>query len=89
MTRLISAVAVCLAVAGPAMAEDAKPAAPPAKVRFETVPQNAVLSSNLKSLTVVDGQNKSVAEIKDLVVEKGRLVGYIVGVGGILGLGEH
>ena len=38
---------------------------------------------------MVDGQNKSVAEVKDLVISKGRLVGYIVGVGGILGLGER
>lgn len=89
MRRLILTGLVAAAFAAPAHAESAKPATPPATVKFVPVPQDAVLSYNLVGLTVVDGSDSTVGEIKDLVIEKGQLVGYITSVGGFLGMGER
>lgn len=89
MRRLVLAALAATVLASPVLAEDAKPAAPPAQVKFATLPDDTVLSYNLKNLTLVDGQNSTVAEIKDLALSNGRLVGYIVSVGGFLGLGER
>ncbi|UIY43527.1 PRC-barrel domain-containing protein [Methylobacterium radiotolerans] len=89
MRRLVLAALAATVLASPVLAEDAKPAVPPAQVKFATLPDDTVLSYNLKNLTLVDGQNSTVAEIKDLALSNGRLVGYIVSVGGFLGMGER
>ena len=89
MHRFFVMAATAMALAAPALAEDAKPATPPANVKSVSVPQDAVLSYNLIKQTVVDGSNNSVGEIQDLVIEKGKLVAYILSVGGFLGMGEH
>ncbi|MBL7406095.1 PRC-barrel domain-containing protein, partial [Escherichia coli] len=52
-------------------------------------PQDAVLSYNLIGLNVTDAQNNTVGEIKDLVIDNEKLAGYIVSVGGFLGMGER
>ena len=48
-----------------------------------------VLSSNLIGLNVVNSQNETVGEIKDLILSQGQLSGYILSVGGFLGMGER
>jgi len=88
MRRLVLALAAVTALTGPVLAKDEAPV-PPATVKFAPVPQDAVLSYNLLGLNVVDGTNSNVGEIKDLVIEKGKLAGYIMSVGGFLGMGEH
>ena len=88
MRSLVLAAIAAAALAGPAFAKDEAPH-PPATVKFAPVPGDAVLSYNLIGLNVVDGSNANVGEIKDLVIEKGRLTGYVLSVGGFLGMGEH
>ncbi|KQO73291.1 MULTISPECIES: PRC-barrel domain-containing protein [unclassified Methylobacterium] len=88
MRRLVLALAAVTALTGPVLAKDEAPT-PPTTVKFAPVPQDAVLSYNLIGLNVVDGTNSNVGEIKDLVIEKGRLTGYIMSVGGFLGVGER
>ncbi len=48
-----------------------------------------VLSYNLIGLNIVNGQNETVGEIKDLILSQGQLSGYIISVGGFLGMGER
>ncbi|GEP09028.1 PRC-barrel domain-containing protein [Methylobacterium gnaphalii] len=88
MRTFALALATAAALAGPALAKDDAPA-PPSAVKFAQVPGDAVLSYNLIGLNVVDGSNSNVGEIKDLVIEKGKLAGYVLSVGGFLGIGEH
>ena len=64
------------------------PAPPPADM-LATVPPDAVLSYNVIGLEIYNGANEDVGEIKDLVIEKGQVVGFITAVGGFLGLGER
>lgn len=73
-------------LAAPAFAQVRTPAGP---VKAMAVPQDAILSYSLIGLSTVDGANATVGEIRDLVIENGRLVGYVLSVGGFLGMGEH
>ena len=88
MRRFVLALAAAAALSGAAHAagSDTPPTVAP---KFESVPQDAVLSYNLIGLKVTDAANSSVGEIKDLVIETGKLKGYILSVGGFLGMGEH
>lgn len=93
MKKLVLALAAASALAtGPAMLASpaiAQTAQPAPAVKGMTVPPNATLSYNLIGLNVYDGANNSVGEIKDLVIDKGQLAGYILSVGGFLGMGER
>ena len=48
-----------------------------------------VLSDNLIDLDVTNQQKEKIGEIKDLVLSQGVLAGYIVEVGGFLGMGDR
>jgi hypothetical protein len=72
----------------PAMAL-AQATAPNPKAQPTTVPNGAILSYNVIGLKLTNGANENVGEIKDLVMENGKLDGYIVSVGGFLGMGER
>lgn len=61
---------------------------PPAP-SFVPVPDNAILSSNVSGLAVTNGKNEKVGSISDVVIESGRLSGYVLSVGGFLGIGTH
>jgi hypothetical protein len=87
MRRFVLATLAVAALSGPVFAADNAP--PTVAPKFETVPQDAVLSYNLIGLNVTDAQNNTVGEIKDLVIDHEKLAGYIVSVGGFLGLGER
>ncbi|AIQ88004.1 MULTISPECIES: PRC-barrel domain-containing protein [Methylobacterium] len=87
MRRLVLTALAAATLAGPAFAANEAPATVAPK--FEAVPQDAVLSYNLIGLNVTDAQNNTVGEIKDLAINHDKLVGYIVSVGGFLGMGEH
>lgn len=89
MRRFAFATLAVTVIAGPVLAEDAKPATPPTQVKFAALPDDTVLSYNLKNLNLVDGQNHTAAEIKDLALSNGKLIGYIVSVGGFLGMGDR
>src|ERR1700712_4076299 len=56
---------------------------------FLPVPDNAILSYNLNGLDVYNGANEKVGKIQDEVIASGRLGGYIVSVGGVLGIGDR
>jgi hypothetical protein len=56
---------------------------------FVTVQPTDVLSYNLIDLNVTNDANETIGEIKDLVLSEGSLKGYVVSVGGFLGMGDH
>lgn len=86
MRRLAFALVASATLIAPAVAQMAHPSA---NVEFGKVPADAVLSGDIIGLTAYNGNKDSVGEIKDLVVDHGKLVGYILSVGGFLGMGEH
>ena len=48
-----------------------------------------ILSYNLVGLNVHNSQNETIGEIRDLILSDGELAGYILSVGGFLGIGER
>jgi hypothetical protein len=56
---------------------------------FVTAKPTDVLGSNLIDLNVTNEANDTIGEIKDLVLSQGNLTGYVVSVGGFLGMGER
>ncbi len=89
MRRLVLATLAAAMLAGPALAAEKNATPPTVAPKFVNVPQDAVLSYNLIGLNMTDAQNNTVGEIKDLVLENQKLTGYIVSVGGFLGMGER
>ena len=86
--KKISGLLVAVALLAPT-ASFAQSAMPATDTKVITVPQDATLSYNLIGLNVYDGANANVGEIKDLIIEKSQLAGYVLSVGGFLGMGEH
>lgn len=88
MRKIIIALASVSALATPVLAQTAT-ATTTQLERFVAAKPTDVLSSNLIGLDITNGQKEDVGEIKDLVISDGALAGYIVSVGGFLGMGEH
>ena len=57
-------------------------------VQFSDVKPAYMMSSNLIGISVYNNQNESVGAIRDLVIDRNKLAGVVVNVGGFLGLGE-
>ena len=57
---------------------------------FISVPSTAMLTSNVVGLDIYNSQNNDIGKIQDVVVDGGNTVqGYILSVGGFLGMGTH
>ena len=56
---------------------------------FVSAKPTDVLSDNLVGLNITSNANETIGEIKDLILSQGELSGYIVSVGGFLGMGER
>ena len=67
------------------------PAETPSKgPSFISVPDSAMLSENVVGLDVYNGQNNDIGKIHDIILDKDNAVtGYILSVGGFLGMGTH
>ncbi|MGO4704314.1 PRC-barrel domain-containing protein [Microvirga sp. 2MCAF38] len=88
MRRFFITLAAASILSGAAIAQETSTtgAIPPS---FVAVKPDSMLSYNLVGLDVSNPGNETVGEIKDLVLDQGRLAGYIVSVGGFLGMGDH
>ena len=56
---------------------------------FTYVPAHDELSSNVVGLDVYNKNKQNIGTIKDIALDANGLNGYIVNVGGFLGIGEH
>ncbi|WP_315918314.1 PRC-barrel domain-containing protein [Mesorhizobium sp. SP-1A] len=86
MRKFLIAMAAVSALTAPAMAQTATATTTQA---FVTAKPTDVLSTNLVGLNVTNDAKEEIGEIKDLVISDGTLAGYIVSVGGFLGMGER
>lgn len=60
-----------------------------APVQYLSVKPDAVMTRNLVGLDVYNQKNENVGEIADVIIDKGNLSGYVLSVGGFLGMGER
>jgi len=56
---------------------------------FTYVPAHDELSSNVIGLEVYNEDKENIGTIKDIALDANGLNGYIVNVGGFLGMGDH
>jgi sporulation protein YlmC with PRC-barrel domain len=57
---------------------------------FQTLSQGAMLSSNVVGLDVYDNANNDIGKIQDVAFDGTKMMkGYILSVGGFLGMGTH
>ncbi len=75
----------------PANAPQAAAATPtPAKPQFINLQSSDMLSSNVVGLNIYNKQNNDIGKIQDVAFNKQKQVtGYILSVGGFLGMGTH
>jgi PRC-barrel domain protein len=86
MRRILITLAATTLLAGAAIAQTAVTTTTETFVKAKPTD---VLSNNLMGLNVTNQANETIGEIKDLILSQGDLSGYIVSVGGFLGLGER
>ena len=86
MRRILITLAATTLLAGAAIAQTAVTTTTETFVKAKPTD---VLSNNLIGLNVTNEANETIGEIKDLILSQGDLSGYIVSVGGLLGLGER
>ncbi|MGU3493722.1 PRC-barrel domain-containing protein [Xanthobacteraceae bacterium A53D] len=103
MRKILLAAAAVSVLAAPAFAQTtpapgaATPAAPAATTtvtpagtaKFATVPANAAMSEQITDLSIYNSANEKVGEIEDIVVNGKEVAGYVVSVGGFLGMGTR
>ncbi|MBV8426156.1 MAG: PRC-barrel domain-containing protein [Hyphomicrobiales bacterium] len=83
MHKAILAITLATALTGVAFAETAAP-------KFITPQSNDFVSSRVVGLDVYDNSNHDIGKIQDIVFDQSMAVkGYILSVGGFLGLGER
>ena len=69
------------------------PNAPPAAAKMEVAPKLASphwRSSKMIGVRIYNEQNERLGDINEILLDSGgKVMGYVVGVGGFLGMGEH
>lgn len=92
MRRLLLALATTSALVGSAYAQTTAPAQPASPAGTTTaiqIPQDAIMADQLDDLDVHNAANEKVGEIEDVVLSQGRIIGYVLSVGGFLGVGDR
>jgi sporulation protein YlmC with PRC-barrel domain len=89
MKRPLFVSTVLIALMSAAAAQTAPTVSSPATI--DTMPKAGEWrASKLIGLNVYNDQNEKLGDINELIVEtSGKIIGYVIGVGGFLGLGEH
>ncbi|MEA2902842.1 MAG: hypothetical protein QOI12_229 [Alphaproteobacteria bacterium] len=94
LKRLMIATATAALLTGSAVAQDtprnaAPGAAPMAKANFITQQTaDQWLASKFKGTDVIGANNEKIGDVNDILFEKdGKVVAYVIGVGGFLGIG--
>jgi hypothetical protein len=88
---LLSSVLVLPAVAQQApQGQRNAPAAPQAQQQQAMKHAGQWRSSKMIGLDVYNQQNEKIGDINEILIDQsGKIVGYVLGVGGFLGMGEH
>ncbi len=89
-TMTISVLLATAAMALPAFAQDNKPATATQSTMAPATMSQAWRASKLFGLDVYNGQKEKVGDINEVLLDQsGKVTGFVIGVGGFLGMGEH
>ncbi len=92
MRHFLIVLAATSVFAGEAYSQATAPSpsqAPAVAARAVQIPPDAIMADQLDDLDVRNAANDKIGEIEDFVVSQGRVIGYIISVGGFLGVGER
>ena len=83
--------AVLVSLTSAAAAQSTSPAPPSSPATIDTMPKSGQWrATKLIGLNVYNDQNEKLGDIKEMIVEpSGKIAGFVIGVGGFLGIGEH
>jgi sporulation protein YlmC with PRC-barrel domain len=93
-TRIIVALLAATTLTGSALAQSTAPSSTQtAPAATDVTPKSQSgqwRSSKLIGLNVYNDQNEKLGDINEIILDRsGKVTGYVVGVGGFLGVGEH
>src|SRR5215207_1323205 len=89
---IFSSVAAAVLICSPVLAQAPAPANPPAaaKAAGPKLSTPHWRSSKLIGVKVYNDQNETLGDINEIILDQsGKVLGYVIGVGGFLGMGEH
>ena len=89
---IFSSVAAAVLICSPVLAQAPAPANPPAaaKAAGPKLSTPHWRSSKLIGVKVYNDQNETLGDINEILLDQsGKVLGYVIGVGGFLGMGEH
>jgi sporulation protein YlmC with PRC-barrel domain len=92
---LVSGALAAALLSAPAFAQTNPPVAPAAtpKADVGNPKVNGATdwrASKMKGVNIYNEQNEKIGDISEIILDKeGKVLGYVVGVGGFLGMGEH
>ncbi|HZH52892.1 MAG TPA: PRC-barrel domain-containing protein [Microvirga sp.] len=93
MRRFLPALAAAVLLAGGAHAQTTAPSpaptTPAGPATATMIPDDAILSGQIEDIDLRNAANEDVGEIEDAVISQGRIVGYVISVGGFLGVGDR
>ena len=76
-----------------AFAQAPAPTTPPAAAKTDAAPKLATphwRSSKLIGVKIYNEQNERLGDVNEIITDaSGKVMGYVIGVGGFLGMGEH
>jgi len=73
-----------------AMAQTTTPAPAPSAKTQDVIKGTHWRASKMSGLNVYNEQNDKIGDIKEIILDKdSKVIGYVIGVGGFLGMGEH
>jgi len=92
-TAITAALLLCVALPSASTAQTNPPAPAPAATKAEAAPKLGAphwRSSKLIGVNIYNEQNEKLGDINEIILDaSGKVLGYVVGVGGFLGMGEH
>ena len=90
---LISGLLAAALLSSPAFAQTSSTNPPPVAKTDAAMPKMSSphwRASKMMGLDIYNEQNDKLGDINDIILDKdGKVLGYVVGVGGFLGMGEH
>jgi sporulation protein YlmC with PRC-barrel domain len=90
---LVSGILAAALISSPAFAQTSTPPAggtPKADVGSPKLETPHWRSSKLIGVNIYNDQNEKLGDINEIILDKeGKVLGYVIGVGGFLGMGEH
>jgi sporulation protein YlmC with PRC-barrel domain len=89
-TTLLTVTLLTATLLSPAVFAQGTVPAKDTKATEVTVPAPHWRSSKLIGVNIYNDQNEKIGDINDVILDPaGKVLGYVIGVGGFLGVGEH